>query len=75
VGGLFFHSSPYPLTTVAEQYGVPSRAWRHWDAPWAGWLAAELGLSALLQRYPEQLSGGQQQRVARWRARWRCGHP
>ncbi len=38
------------------------------DAQWQAWLAAELGLSALLQRYPEQLSGGQQQRVAVGRA-------
>jgi putative ABC transport system ATP-binding protein len=34
------------------------------DAPDVGALAARLGLSDHLRRYPEQLSGGQQQRVA-----------
>ena len=34
----------------------------------AQWLTERLGLSKLLDRYPEQLSGGQQQRVAIGRA-------
>ncbi|CAM3751037.1 Lipoprotein-releasing system ATP-binding protein LolD [Pseudomonas reidholzensis] len=42
-------------------------AGRH-DAAWCAHLAERLGLTPLLQRYPEQLSGGQQQRVAIGRA-------
>ncbi|QKE64138.1 ABC transporter ATP-binding protein [Aquipseudomonas campi] len=42
-------------------------AGRH-DPAWVAYLAERLGLTPLLQRYPEQLSGGQQQRVAIGRA-------
>ncbi|MNQ19281.1 Bacitracin export ATP-binding protein BceA [compost metagenome] len=42
-------------------------AGRH-DPQWQAELAQRLGLTQLLERYPEQLSGGQQQRVALGRA-------
>ncbi|MNF47306.1 Bacitracin export ATP-binding protein BceA [compost metagenome] len=42
-------------------------AGRH-DPQWQAELTQRLGLTQLLERYPEQLSGGQQQRVALGRA-------
>lgn len=53
---------------VAANLAFQARlAGRH-DAAWTAQLAERLGLTELLQRYPEQLSGGQQQRVAIGRA-------
>ncbi|MBA1195498.1 ABC transporter ATP-binding protein [Pseudomonas plecoglossicida] len=53
---------------VAANLAFQARlAGRH-DPAWTGQLAERLGLTELLQRYPEQLSGGQQQRVAIGRA-------
>ena len=53
-----------PSLSVADNLAFHGRlAGRH-DPAWLDRLAAELGLSPLLRRYPEQLSGGQQQRVA-----------
>ena len=49
-----------------DHHGFASR---HWPVrEWAADLANRLGLSAVLDRYPESLSGGQQQRVAIARA-------
>lgn len=54
--------------SVASNLAFQARlAGRH-DPHWVDYLAGRLGLTALLQRYPEQLSGGQQQRVAIGRA-------
>nr|WP_314872297.1 ABC transporter ATP-binding protein [uncultured Pseudomonas sp.] len=53
---------------VAANLAFQARlAGRH-DPDWSAQLAERLGLTELLQRYPEQLSGGQQQRVAIGRA-------
>jgi len=53
---------------VAANLAFQARlAGRH-DPAWTAQLAERLGLTELLQRYPEQLSGGQQQRVAIGRA-------
>ncbi|VVM45030.1 putative ABC transporter ATP-binding protein [Pseudomonas fluorescens] len=53
---------------VAANLAFQARlAGRH-DPVWTAQLAERLGLTELLQRYPEQLSGGQQQRVAIGRA-------
>lgn len=53
---------------VAANLAFQARlAGRH-DAQWMEYLTQHLGLTSLLQRYPEQLSGGQQQRVAIGRA-------
>ena len=49
---------------VAFQARIADR----YDSTWQAELIERLGLSALLDRYPEQLSGGQQQRVAIGRA-------
>ena len=54
--------------SVAANLAFQARlAGRH-DPAWVSHLAERLGLTPLLQRYPEQLSGGQQQRVAIGRA-------
>ena len=53
---------------VADNLAFQARlAGRH-DGAWQQQLVQRLGLSDLLDRYPEQLSGGQQQRVAIGRA-------
>ena len=57
-----------PSLPVADNLAFQARiAGRH-DAAWQDELVERLGLSALLDRYPEQISGGQQQRVAIGRA-------
>lgn len=57
-----------PSLTVAQNLAVHARlAVRH-DPDWIANLAERLGLSDLLEQYPERLSGGQQQRVAIGRA-------
>jgi len=68
----------YPNLTVAQNIASPllgrPMRWRGRQARRArtqgrvAELAAQLGLSEILHRYPEQLSGGQQQRVAIARA-------
>lgn len=64
VGIVFQQFNLIPSLDVAANLAFQARlAGRH-DAEWVETLAARLGLSALLARYPEQLSGGQQQRVA-----------
>ena len=55
------------LSVVANLAFQARLAERH-DPAWVSHLAERLGLTPLLQRYPEQLSGGQQQRVAIGRA-------
>lgn len=68
VAVIFQQFNLIPSLTVADNMAFQARLAGKLDAQWQAWLAAELGLSALLQRYPEQLSGGQQQRVAVGRA-------
>ena len=64
VGLIFQQFNLIPSLNVAANLGFQARlAGRH-DAGFVTELAQRLGLSALMQRYPEQLSGGQQQRVA-----------
>lgn len=55
------------LDTAANLAFQARLAGRH-DPAWVDYLAQRLGLTPLLQRYPEQLSGGQQQRLAIGRA-------
>ncbi|WP_170791091.1 ABC transporter ATP-binding protein [Ruegeria lacuscaerulensis] len=57
-----------PSLTVAQNLAFHARLANRLDAEWVGHLATRLGLSDLLDRYPETLSGGQQQRVAIGRA-------
>ncbi|WP_412506846.1 ABC transporter ATP-binding protein [Roseovarius sp. SYSU LYC5161] len=64
VGIIFQQFNLIPSLTVAANIAFQARlAGRH-DPGRADRLARVLGLSAQLDKYPEQLSGGQQQRVA-----------
>lgn len=68
IGLVFQQFNLIPSLDVASNLSFQARlAGRH-DPMWVGTLAARLGLSQVLTRYPEQLSGGQQQRVAIGRA-------
>jgi putative ABC transport system ATP-binding protein len=64
VGIVFQQFNLIPSLTVAANIAFQARlAGRH-DPDRAARLAAALGLTDQLEKYPEQLSGGQQQRVA-----------
>ncbi|HID67310.1 MAG TPA: ABC transporter ATP-binding protein [Roseibacterium sp.] len=68
VGLIFQQFNLVPSLNVGANIALQARlAGRH-DADFTATLAARLGLSDMLARYPEQLSGGQQQRVAIARA-------
>ena len=68
IGMIFQQFNLIPSLTVAANLAFQARlAGRHDPARLAA-LAGALGLSGLMNRYPEQLSGGQQQRVAIGRA-------
>jgi putative ABC transport system ATP-binding protein len=68
LGLVFQQFNLIPSLSVRDNLAFQSRiAGRH-DAHWLDQLTERLGLSAFLDRYPEQLSGGQQQRVAIGRA-------
>jgi putative ABC transport system ATP-binding protein len=68
IGLVFQQFNLIPSLDVAANLSFQARlACRH-DRDWTAHLAEALGLTPLLQRYPEQLSGGQQQRVAIGRA-------
>ncbi|PZU24285.1 MAG: ABC transporter ATP-binding protein [Shinella sp.] len=64
VGIIFQQYNLVPSLTVAANLSFHARLAGRRDAGWEKVLANRLGLTALLERYPEQLSGGQQQRVA-----------
>lgn len=73
IGMVFQQFNLIPSLTVAANLAFQARlAGRH-DPARVDALAAALGLSDLMGRYPEQLSGGQQQRVGIGRAL--AGHP
>lgn len=68
IGLVFQQFNLIPSLTAGANLAFQARlAGRH-DPDWCARLAETMGLSALLQRYPEELSGGQQQRVAIGRA-------
>lgn len=68
IGLIFQQYNLISSLSVAANLAFQARlAGRH-DPSWIDYLAEQLGLQALLQRFPEQLSGGQQQRVAIGRA-------
>jgi putative ABC transport system ATP-binding protein len=68
IGLVFQQFNLVPSLDVAANLALQARlAGRH-DPAFQRDLAARLGLTDLLARYPEQLSGGQQQRVAIGRA-------
>ncbi len=57
-----------PSLDVASNLAFQARIAGRADSSWLTTLASRLGLTACLDRYPEQLSGGQQQRLAIGRA-------
>ena len=64
VGVIFQQFNLIPSLTVAANIAFQARLADRFDADRAADLAAALGLTAHLDKYPEALSGGQQQRVA-----------
>lgn len=64
VGLIFQQFNLIPSLDVEHNLGFHARLAGRYDATWQKELIERLGLSLLLNRYPEQLSGGQQQRVA-----------
>src|SRR6202789_3706039 len=68
LGLVFQQFNLIPSLSVRDNLAFQSRIAGCHDPAWQNELAKRLGLSGLLDRYPEQLSGGQQQRVAIGRA-------
>jgi putative ABC transport system ATP-binding protein len=68
VAVIFQQFNLIPSLRVVDNLAFQARLAGRVDDVWLDRLAQQLGLSELLQRYPEQLSGGQQQRVAVGRA-------
>jgi putative ABC transport system ATP-binding protein len=68
LGLVFQQFNLVPSLSVGDNLAFQARLAGREDATWTAVLAERLGLSALLDRWPEQLSGGQQQRVAIGRA-------
>ncbi|MFC6478926.1 ABC transporter ATP-binding protein [Pseudomonas asuensis] len=68
IGLIFQQFNLIGSLTIANNLAFQARLAGRYDPLWQAQLAEQLGLSELLQRYPEQLSGGQQQRVALGRA-------
>jgi len=68
IGLVFQQFNLIASLNVADNLAFQARLAGREDAAWTARLVERLGLSALLERYPEQLSGGQQQRVAIARA-------
>src|SRR5579864_3508337 len=68
LGLVFQQFNLIPSLNVRDNLAFQSRIAGCHDSTWQAELAQRLGLSGLLDRYPEQLSGGQQQRVAIGRA-------
>jgi putative ABC transport system ATP-binding protein len=64
VGLVFQQFNLIPSLDVGSNLAFQARLSGRHDPAWVAELAGALGLSSLLDRYPEQLSGGQQQRVA-----------
>ena len=64
VGLIFQQYNLIPSLDVAANLAFQARLCGRHDPELVRDLAARLGLSELMRRYPEQLSGGQQQRVA-----------
>lgn len=68
LGLVFQQFNLIPSLQVGDNLAFQARIAGRYDPAWQDELVQRLGLSALLDRYPEQLSGGQQQRVAIGRA-------
>lgn len=68
IGVVFQQFNLIPSLDIRANLAFQARLAGREDSDWTATLANRLGLSELLDRYPEQLSGGQQQRVAIGRA-------
>lgn len=68
IGLVFQQYNLIASLNVSNNLNFQARLAGRYDADWVDRLAQRLGLTPLLDRYPEQLSGGQQQRVAIGRA-------
>lgn len=68
LGLVFQQFNLIPSLKVGDNLSFQARIAGRLDPAWLTELAARLGLTEMLDRYPEQLSGGQQQRVAIGRA-------
>jgi putative ABC transport system ATP-binding protein len=64
VGVVFQQFNLIPSLKVSDNIAFQARLAGQHDPAWAATLADRMGLTAQLNKYPEQLSGGQQQRVA-----------
>ena len=64
VGVVFQQFNLIPSLKVRDNIAFQARLAGRFDPDWTTDLAARLGLTEQLNKYPEQLSGGQQQRVA-----------
>jgi putative ABC transport system ATP-binding protein len=69
VGVVFQQFNLIPSLPVADNIAFQARLADQHDAAWCTTLAAHMGLTDHLRKFPEQLSGGQQQRVAIARTR------
>ncbi|ETX29838.1 ABC transporter ATP-binding protein [Roseivivax isoporae] len=68
IGVVFQQLNLIPSLSVGANLSFQARLADRLDPAWQETLTRRLGLSSLLDRYPEELSGGQQQRVAIGRA-------
>jgi putative ABC transport system ATP-binding protein len=68
IGIVFQQFNLIPSLSIGANLSFQARLAGREDAAWSAELAARLGLSDLLDRWPEQVSGGQQQRAAIGRA-------
>lgn len=68
IGIVFQQFNLIPSLTVQSNIAFQAQMAGRFDAAWCATLAARMGLTAHLTKYPEALSGGQQQRVAIARA-------
>ncbi|MEJ8561798.1 ABC transporter ATP-binding protein [Yoonia sp. GPGPB17] len=64
VGVVFQQFNLIPSLRVADNIAFQARLAGQYDPAWNATLSDRMGLTAQLNKYPEQLSGGQQQRVA-----------
>lgn len=64
VGVVFQQFNLIPSLRVRDNIAFQARLAGRFDPDWSADLVERLGLTAQLNKYPEQLSGGQQQRVA-----------
>lgn len=68
IGLVFQQFNLIPALDARANLEFQAKLAGRFDADWCAALTERLGLSDVLNRYPEQLSGGQQQRVAIGRA-------